>query len=78
MTEKMIDTLIKIAAKKGNGGCRLSITSPGGRHLDTIQVTKVYDNGTIAGHSEEVGTDTAYYITDGINVRILNENLKFK
>jgi len=63
MTTDMVDILIKIASKyKTENGCQISITSPAGRYLDTLTVSKVYDNGTIAGYSEDMGIDTAYYI----------------
>ena len=73
MTEKMIDTLIKIASRcKTEDECRVKITTPTGRYLDTLIVEKVYDNGTIAGYSENMDIDTAYYITDGIGVEFLD------
>lgn len=76
MTEKMIDILIQIASKyKIKKGCRIKITSPTGRYLDTLIVKKVYGNGTIAGFSEEMKTDTAYYITDGIGIEFLQERM---
>lgn len=73
MTEKMVEILIKIASKcKTKDGCRIRITTPAGRYLDTLIVEKVYDNGTIAGYSDNTDIDTAYYITDGIGVEFLN------
>lgn len=73
MTEKMVEILIKIASKyKTKGGCRIKITSPTGRYLDTLIVEKVYDNGTIVGYSENTDIDTAYYIADGIGIEFLN------
>ena len=73
--KKMADDLIKIASKyKTENGCRIKITSPAGRYLDTLIVENVYDNGTIAGYSEAMDIDTAYYITDGIGIEFLNED----
>lgn len=73
MTKKMVEILIKIASKcKTKDGCRIKITSPTGRYLDTLIVEKAYDNGTIAGYSENTDIDTAYYITDGIGIEFLN------
>lgn len=73
MTEKMASILIKIASKyKTENGCHIKVTTPTGRYLDTLIVKKVYDNGTIAGYSEAMDIDTAYYITDGIGIEFLN------
>ncbi|MFR1944890.1 MAG: hypothetical protein ACLS20_06290 [Faecalimonas umbilicata] len=41
MTEEMVEVLIKIASKrKTKDGCRIKITTPAGRYLDTLIVEK--------------------------------------
>lgn len=73
MTKYMIDTLTKIASiYNTENGCRLKISSPLGRYLDTLVVTEVHDNGTIEGYSEDSDIYTAYYITDHIIVEFLH------
>lgn len=42
------------------------------RLIDIIYCTKHYENGTLAGESKMNGLETAYYLSDGICVKVLN------
>lgn len=72
MTETMAQTLIQIAATYlTDKGCYLRIEGPTGYYIDTIYVKNVYDVGVFHGLSLDSGIETAYDITDGIQVTFI-------
>lgn len=72
MTQYMCDILIRIASLyHTEKGCAIKIYNPKGVYIDKLKVVKVYDSGVIAGYSLIKDIDTAYDITDGLLIDIL-------